>query len=276
MPRLPGGSGLPASGFALISAFAFAAPASAPEASFASPAVRAAASGARLLAAGPPRRGESYRGGVEIDLDPGIVTYWRAPGEAGAPPNFDFSGSINVAHVETGYPAPKRIEEAGVFVAGYDSKVVFPLRVTPRDPKAPVTLKLTLNYSACGKVCLPARADLSLPLPRAGNSPFDPDIAAAESRVPRKVPASQASRLFGLEKTGTEAAWRLTWRGKGDVRAVFAEVPDPLFIEATPEPDAGGFALKLYVPGGKRPVRVDGALTIVTGDGAIEAPATFR
>jgi DsbC/DsbD-like thiol-disulfide interchange protein len=276
MIRLPGGSGLSASGFALISTFAFAAPASATEAAFASPAVRAAASGARLLAAGPPRRGESYRGGVEIDLDPGIVTYWRAPGEAGAPPTFDFSGSINVAHVETDYPVPKRIEEAGVFVAGYDSKVVFPLRVTPRDPKSPVTLKLRLNYSACGRVCLPARADLALALPLTGVSPFSPDIEAAEKRVPRKIPASQAGNFFSLQKVGAAAEWRLTWRGNGDIRAVFAEAPDPLFIEATPASETGIFSLKLYVPGGAKPSKVDGVLTIVTGDGAIEAPATFR
>lgn len=276
MIRLPGWSGLSASGLALISTVAFAAPPAEPQTPFASPVVRAAASGARLLAAGAPRRGEGYRGGVEIDLDPGIVTYWRAPGEAGAPPSFDFSGSINVARVETGYPAPKRIEEAGVFVAGYDSKVIFPLRVTPRHPGAPVTLKLTLNYSACGRVCLPARADFALPLPTTGTSPFDPEIEAAENRVPRKIPASQASKLFALEKTGVDAEWRLIWRGKGDARAVFAEAPDPLFIEAAPAADGKGFLMKLYVPGGKKAARVDGALTIVTGDGAIEAPATFR
>lgn len=276
MIRLRGYSGLAASGLALISSLALAGPSVTPETNFASPVARAAASGARLLAAGAPQSGARYRGAVEIDVDPGTITYWRAPGEAGAPPSFDFSGSTNVARVETDYPAPKRIEETGVFIAGYDSKVIFPFRVTPRDPEAPVTLNLALNYSACGKVCMPARADLSLTLPRAGNSPFDPDISAAEKQVPRKIPASQATRLFSLVKTGADAEWRLLWRGKGEVQAVFAEAPDPLFVEAAPAADNSGYLLKLYAPGGKKPKRVDGALTIVTGDGAVEAPATFR
>ncbi|HEX8828430.1 MAG TPA: hypothetical protein VF778_09975, partial [Xanthobacteraceae bacterium] len=30
--------------------------------------------------------------GIEIKLDPGWKTYWRDPGDSGAPPTFDFSG----------------------------------------------------------------------------------------------------------------------------------------------------------------------------------------
>ena len=108
----------------------------------------------RLLSAGPLADG-AYRAGVEISLDPKTVTYWRQPGEAGSPPVFDFSKSANVAKVETFFPAPKHIDEAGTVVAGYDESVIFPLRVTPRDATAPVTLDLRLDYAACGKICLP-------------------------------------------------------------------------------------------------------------------------
>ena len=53
----------------------------------------------RLLA-GPARSAKaakSYLAGVEITLADGWKTYWRMPGDAGVPPNFDWAGSTNVA-----------------------------------------------------------------------------------------------------------------------------------------------------------------------------------
>jgi len=123
---------------ALLAALALA-PSLAAAADFATAPARGSVSSVRLLAAGPPEGGV-YRAGVEISLNPQTVTYWRQPGEAGSPPVFDFSKSTNVAKVETSFPAPKHIDEAGTVVAGYDETVIFPLKVTPKDPKAPVTL----------------------------------------------------------------------------------------------------------------------------------------
>ena len=34
--------------------------------------------------------------GIAIDFDPSWHTYWRVPGEAGIPPDFDWSGSENL------------------------------------------------------------------------------------------------------------------------------------------------------------------------------------
>ncbi len=52
----------------------------------------------RLLAGTPidGPSGKIWRAGIEIKLAPGWKTYWRYPGEAGAPPRFDFAGSENV------------------------------------------------------------------------------------------------------------------------------------------------------------------------------------
>ena len=98
------------------------------ETAFASNFDKAQTSSARLVAGGRDSGGV-YLAGVEIDLEPKTVTYWRQPGDAGSPPVFDFSESQNVASVETLYPAPKHMNEAGSIVAGYDTAVTFPLRV---------------------------------------------------------------------------------------------------------------------------------------------------
>lgn len=238
---------------------------------FSSPQSRAAASSARLLTGGPSING-AYSAGVEIDLDPGTITYWRSPGEAGAPPVFDFSGSINVTSVDVVYPAPKRIEEQGVFVAGYDRRVIFPLKVVPRDPKAPVTLKLSLHYSACGKICLPARATLSMVLPQTGASPHAAEIAEAQSRAPIRLDSKQTELAIAIEKSTTDR-WRLAWRGHGKADAVFVEVADPLYVESLPHD--GVFDLKLYA-GGANPGPVAATVTLVTDGGAYEAPVTLQ
>ncbi|MGD9543216.1 MAG: protein-disulfide reductase DsbD domain-containing protein [Methylocystis sp.] len=239
---------------------------------FASATVKSAASRARLLSAGPPQNG-AYHAAVEIALDPETITYWRQPGEAGSAPEFDFSNSVNVAKVEPSFPAPKHIDEAGTIVAGYDSRVILPLKVTPRDPNAPTTLNLLLNYASCGKICLPARADLSLALPRAGTSPHAAEIADAEQSVPEKITAAEAKKRFTLSRNGTDGSWRLRYLGPGQAMDLFAEAPAPFFIETTRAGDA--FELKLF-SGDQPATSADATLTIVTDAGAFEAPARLE
>ena len=60
---------------------------------------------ARLVAGAPGQAA------VEVRLAPGAITYWRNPGDSGAPPRFDFGGSLNLARAEPSFPAPKRIAE---------------------------------------------------------------------------------------------------------------------------------------------------------------------
>lgn len=252
----------------LFAALAVTLPAQAEDAGFASAPAKGSTSAARLLSAGPMTDG-AYRAGVEISLSPGAVTYWRQPGEAGSPPIFDFSASTNVARVEPSFPAPRHIDEAGTIVAGYDSDVIFPLKVTPKDPKAPVTLALNLDYAACGKICLPAKAALSLALPREGTSPYAADIADAQKRVPVKIDAAEARKRFTLKKAGADA-WRVRISGPGAAQDVFTEVPEPLFLES--KRDGGDFLLTLFATG-EKPKGLDATLTIVTDKGAFEAPA---
>ena len=255
--------------FSAVAAFSAAlalSPAQAEE--FASPPSKGTVSSARLLSAGPMQAG-AYRAGVELDLAPQTVTYWRQPGEAGSPPAFDFSKSVNVAKVETAFPLPKHIEEAGTVVAAYDAKVIFPLKVTPQDPQKPVTLALALDYAACGKICLPAKANLALELPRAGVSPYAADIVEAQKRVPEKLDAAQAKKRLAVKKEGGALTWRLSYRGPGKAQDIFAEAPDPLFIES--KKDGADFILTLFA-NGARADKTAAVVTIVTDRGAFEAP----
>jgi DsbC/DsbD-like thiol-disulfide interchange protein len=225
----------------------------------------AAKSQARLIAGG------GDLAGFEIALSPGAITYWRDPGDAGLPPTLDFSGSDNVASVEPEFPAPKRIKEAdGGEAFGYDGSVVFPLRVKPRDPTKPATLKLTADFAVCEKVCLPAKAHLELTLPSAPRSPLAGAIEAALATVPRAVPPKD----FGaLEALGADS-WRLCAAHEdGPPRDLFVEAPEGWWMKVTPAHADGGrdcFALTIGDKPKDAALPVALRLTLTGGAGALE------
>ena len=243
--------------------------------SFSTDWAQGAKSQARLIAAG------AGLAGFEIALAPGAITYWRDPGDAGLPPTLDFSGSENVASVEPMFPAPKRITEAdGGEAFGYDGGVIFPLRVKPRDPAKPVTLKLNADFAVCEKVCLPAKARLSLTLPAAADSPYASAIDAALAAVPRAVQPKEFGALEavgGAELAPLRAArgrpaarpLRRAARGlvaEGRARAAAASGQDcfTLTLGDKPKDAALPVALRLTLTGGA------GAVETTIGDPWIE------
>ena len=139
--------------------------------------------------------GVRLRAGVEIQLDPGWHTHWRYPGDSGVPPTFDFAGSENIKSVTVLWPAPERFADAaGGYSIGYFGDVVFPLRITALDMAKPSSLHLKLGYAVCGKLCIPAEADLKLSL-SGQKSAEEPILVAAEKRVPRRVPLGAGTGL---------------------------------------------------------------------------------
>jgi len=99
--------------------------------------------------------------GVEIRLAPGWHTYWRAPGSAGIPPTFDWSGSANLASAVAEWPRPGLFETFGVTAIGYAGTVLLPVRLAPSDPGVPLDLDLRLDFGVCADICVPAEARLS-------------------------------------------------------------------------------------------------------------------
>jgi len=135
---------------------------------------------------GKSRDGVFLRAGIEIKLEPGWQTYWRDPGDSGAPPKFDFSASENVESVSVLWPAPQRFPDgAGGNSIGYVNHVILPLHVVPTDDTKQTALRLKLNYDICSNICIPIEANLALAL--SGDGAEDAAIERAEVRVPRHV-----------------------------------------------------------------------------------------
>jgi DsbC/DsbD-like thiol-disulfide interchange protein len=140
-------------------------------------------SAVRLLAGS--RSGNVLLGGVDMTLMNGWKTYWRTPGDSGVPPRFDFSQSDNVESVTTLFPAPMQFPDgAGGTSFGYHKHVVLPLRIVPKDAGKPVTLRMTLNYAVCEKICIPVDSATELAFTSAASAQ-DGALAGALNSVPK-------------------------------------------------------------------------------------------
>ena len=124
-----------------------------------------------------------HMAGLRLTLAPGWKTYWRAPGDAGIPPVFDWAGSTNVRSVRVHWPAPHVFYQSGMRSLGYKQGVTLPLRVTPIDPSRDVSLRLEVDLGVCSDVCVPRQLRTGTALP-ATVTRVDPVIAAALADLP--------------------------------------------------------------------------------------------
>ena len=244
-------------------------PASATDAP-ASPWSSSAKSAARLIASGS-LDGGVYHAGIEIRLNPGTLTYWRTPGDAGVPPVFAFAGSVNLAKADVEFPAPTRYLDDGVQTFGYKDDVTFPLDVTPKDASRPVQITLDLRYATCDQICLPAEAKVHLTLaPQQKPGPEASLVAAARAQVPEVVHPNSSQ---GFSVAPVAAAAKPTWTvgfspSPSATADLFAEGPDGYYFD-TQRTD--GFQIVLA----QKPADAEGAiavtLTLVDGKAAYQS-----
>jgi len=243
----------------------------------ASPWQRDAHSAVRLLAGS--RSGAVLLGGVAIQLQQGWHTYWRTPGDSGVPPRFDFSKSDNIEAVTVLWPAPRKFDDgAGGTSLGYLKQVVLPLRIVAKNADKPVTLRASINYAVCEKLCIPVDATVELAFASVASTE-DGTLSEALNAVPKPANIGDPNPLSVLD---------IRRDGKTNV-LVDVAAPDindlSLFVEG-PTPDWALPIPKLVdngPPGGKRfsfeldglppGASADGAalkLTLIGGDRAYE------
>lgn len=122
---------------------------------------------------------------VSIVLDDGWKTYWRLPGRFGFAPLLDWSGSENVASVETIFPMPNLFDEGDGTSIGYSGEVLWPVRVQTVDAKEPIFLDLAVELGLCEELCIPVSADLGALLsPSAGEAASLSAILALAGSLP--------------------------------------------------------------------------------------------
>ena len=102
--------------------------------------------------------------GLSIRLAPGWKTYWRAPGDGGFPPLFNWSGSSNVSDVEVRFPVPDVFDQNGIRTIGYKDSVLFPLLIRPDDSGGTIRLAGEIEIGVCQDICIPVAFTISAEL----------------------------------------------------------------------------------------------------------------
>lgn len=228
------------------------------------------------LQAGPDWAGQSHAV-LEIRLDEGWHTYWLAPGDSGLAPRFDWAGSENVKSVDIHWPAPLRIDEAGLQVFGYKGDIAFPLTVQRADPAQPVRLALGLDVLICKDICIPQHFDLTLD-PQDGPAMNIRSFGFLQERMPAREDTPQL-RIESVV-VGPDALVVNAYSGPGfDDSDVFAALGDMALTarpEITPREDDPRYAMiRIPAPGDSQNLMelVDGRqlhIVLTSGRAAVE------
>jgi DsbC/DsbD-like thiol-disulfide interchange protein len=244
----------------------------------ASPWLRDGHSAVRLLAGS--RSGAVLLGGIAFQLQPGWKTYWRTPGDSGVPPRFDFSKSDNIEAVTILWPAPREFDDgAGGHSLGYHDQIVLPLRIVAKAADKPVTLRATVNYAVCDKLCIPVEADAELAFTSVASTE-DSALFAALDTVPKPANVGDPNPLTirDVKRDGksTVLVDVVAPAEAGNVN-LFVEgptpdwaLPVPKLIEHSPA-GVKRFTFELDgMPPGANPVGAALKLTLVNGERSYE------
>ena len=129
--------------------------------------------------------------GVHVRLGPGWKIYWKSPGDAGVPSEFDWAASSNLAAAEVQWPVPHRASILGVESVGYTGEVLFPVKVQLKNPDFDAGAELRLVLYACSTICIREERVLKADLLH----PSDPGAQALIDQWREKIPAATSASL---------------------------------------------------------------------------------
>lgn len=221
--------------------------------------------------------GGAQMAGLRLDLAPGWKTYWRSPGDAGIPPEFDWSASRNVASVRVHWPAPTVFHTNGMQTIGYLDEVVLPVEVVPRDPARPILLVARVDLGLCNDICMPA----SLHLQTEATAPGTPDPAiraalAARPETPGEAGVSGVGCTVEPIADGLRLTAVIQLPALGGTETVAVETADPtVWVSESVSERSGGQLLAVadLVPASRGPFALDRSalrLTVIGNRGAVE------
>lgn len=231
----------------------------------------------RLLAGS--HSGPVLLGGIAIQLDPGWKTYWRTSGDSGVPPRFDFTKSDNIEAVTVLWPAPMQFDDgAGGVSLGYHDQVVLPLRIVPKSNDKPVTLRASINYAVCEKICIPLEANAELSFASVASTE-DNVLFAALDTVPKPASVGDPNPLTirDVKREGKSTVVIDVISPDNKAVNLFVEGPTPDWALPVPKLREHGpagvkrFAFELDgVPPGANPEGAALKLTLVGGERSYE------
>jgi DsbC/DsbD-like thiol-disulfide interchange protein len=167
---------------------------------------------------------------LQLSLGKGWKTYWRAPGDAGIPPSFDWSMQRNVKGLTIGWPTPDVFYQYGMRSIGYTGKVTLPITVEPKRAGGDIRLRGQMNIGLCADVCLPYSLDIDIALTGDETKP-SPEIVAALADMPYDAGEADVSSSVcrispGADGLQIEARLEMPHTGGREATVIEPGVPD--------------------------------------------------
>ena len=146
---------------------------------------------ARTAAAAP---GSTFHVALTQRLDQGWHSYWRNPGDAGAPPRIRWILPQGWSAGSIVWATPRRLPLKTLMDYGYTGEVVLPIPINvpaSARPGQTVVLEAEVAFLVCQTLCVPERAVLSLPVRVQTGSPLPaPRTGALIDRALAAAPKS--------------------------------------------------------------------------------------
>ncbi len=167
--------------------------------------------------------------GLQVRLAPGWKTYWRSPGDAGIPPQIDWTGSGNLAAAAIRWPVPVTFDINGMTSVGYTRDVILPLVLTPQQAGGAMRLEAQVTLGVCETICVPVDVHVSADLTPAGTEP-DARLVAALAQVPQTEGAARVGRVscdVAATKDGLRLVAEVAMPPLGAAEFAVVETDDP-------------------------------------------------
>lgn len=214
---------------------------------------------------------------LRVRLAPGWKTYWRAPGEAGIPPRFDWAGSENLGDVRYHWPSPDVFEQNGMRSIGYAQELVLPIELFPSVPDQKIEMRAALEIGVCQDVCVPVHVRLKADLNGPGAS--DARIRASLNARPdtaREAGVKSVSCSVEPISDGLRLTARMALSPVGPSEVAVFELPDQrIWVDEAQVERSGGTltAVTEMVPPSGQPFVLDRSqvrITILSAGRSVE------
>ncbi len=188
--------------------------------------------------------------GVLFHLDGGWHVYWQNPGDSGTPPKIQWAVPQGFHAGATHWPRPMRMGKGSVIDYGYENQLLLMAPVmAPANATGPATIAAEVKYVVCREICIPGKAQLSLPVARSTDrvehfSDSHQLFQSTREQFPKPPPT--AWRISGRSNKNS---FELMVRGATSPKSATFFPLDPAVIDNSAQQALsamdGGFALAL-------------------------------
>lgn len=148
--------------------------------------------------------GDTFWVALRQKIRPGWHTYWKNPGDAGAPIEIEWTLPEGATVSDIYWPVPTRIPEGPLMTYGFKDEIFLLSQITLAETSpssGPLALSALARWLVCADICIPEEAELELEL-QAGSATvrdliWGGEIQAALDALPTALPSDAVISLAG-------------------------------------------------------------------------------